>query len=171
MCENWCKGNIGIWGASLHTLHVSFWLLLSRAFTIGLLCSVADPGCLIPDPTIFSYRIQTLFQPGSYMKSGMQTYFFAPYAFRNKVLTLIIVKKIRDPRSRLRKKFTPEPNTGVRNHRIRIPDPQQRSADEHTKLESGEEQHHSLWEPFLFSKIETIEKSHELKGQSEKSKI
>jgi hypothetical protein len=32
------------------------------------------------------------------MKSGMQTYFFlASYAFRNKILVLVIVKKIRDP--------------------------------------------------------------------------
>jgi hypothetical protein len=52
--------------------------------------SVADPGCFI--------RIQTFFHPGSYMKVGMQTYFFlASYAFRSKVL--VIVKKIRDPGS------------------------------------------------------------------------
>jgi hypothetical protein len=32
------------------------------------------------------------------MKSGMQNYFFlAYYAFRSKVLVLVIVKKIRDP--------------------------------------------------------------------------
>jgi hypothetical protein len=32
------------------------------------------------------------------MKNGMQTYFFlASYAFRSKVLVLVIVKKIRDP--------------------------------------------------------------------------
>jgi hypothetical protein len=58
--------------------------------------SVADPGCfildpgsgfdhfLIPDldPNIFS-------DPGSYMKSGMQSYvFLAFYAFRSKVLVL-----------------------------------------------------------------------------------
>jgi hypothetical protein len=35
--------------------------------------------------------------PRSYMQSGMQTYFFlASYAFRSKVLALLIVKKIRD---------------------------------------------------------------------------
>jgi hypothetical protein len=64
--------------------------------------SIADPGCFIsdPDPTIFSsrIRIQTYFNPGSYMKCGMQTYFFlVSYAFRSKVLGLVILKKIRDP--------------------------------------------------------------------------
>jgi hypothetical protein len=39
------------------------------------LSSVADPGCFIEDPTIFSSRIRfpTFFHPGSHMKSGMQT--------------------------------------------------------------------------------------------------
>jgi hypothetical protein len=33
------------------------------------------------------------------MKSEMQTYFFlASYAYRSKVLVLVIVKKIRDPK-------------------------------------------------------------------------
>jgi hypothetical protein len=61
--------------------------------------SVADPGCFIPDPTISSsrIRIQTFFHPGSYMKSGMQTFFSASYAFRSKVLVLVTVKKIPDP--------------------------------------------------------------------------
>jgi hypothetical protein len=63
--------------------------------------SVADPGYFIqdPDPTIFSsrIRIQTFFHPGSYMKSGMQIYFFlVSYAFRSKKI-LILVKQIRDP--------------------------------------------------------------------------
>jgi hypothetical protein len=35
---------------------------------------VADPGCFIPDPTIFSSRIPdpdpNIFHPGSYMTSG-----------------------------------------------------------------------------------------------------
>jgi hypothetical protein len=35
--------------------------------------------------------------PGSYMKSRMQTYFFLAYAFRSEGLVLIIIKKIRDP--------------------------------------------------------------------------
>jgi hypothetical protein len=57
------------------------------------------------DPTNFT-RIKHLYQccgsgmfyPGSYMKSGMQTYFFlASYAFRSKVLVLFIFKNIRDP--------------------------------------------------------------------------
>jgi hypothetical protein len=65
--------------------------------------SVADPGCFIqdPDPTIFSsqVRIQTFIHHGSYMKSGMQTYFFlASYAFRSKVIVLVKKKSgIRDP--------------------------------------------------------------------------
>jgi hypothetical protein len=41
--------------------------------------------------------IQTFFHPGSYMKSGMQTYLFLAYAFRSKFLVLVRVKKIRDP--------------------------------------------------------------------------
>jgi hypothetical protein len=45
----------------------------------------------------FRIRIQIFFHPGSSMKSGKQTYFFlASYAFKSKVLTLVIVKKIRD---------------------------------------------------------------------------
>jgi hypothetical protein len=53
--------------------------------------SVSD-HFLIPDPD------PRIFHPGSYVKSGMQTYFFlAAYAFRRKVLVLVIVKKIRDP--------------------------------------------------------------------------
>jgi hypothetical protein len=51
-----------------------------------VLHSVADPGCFIPDPAIFSsrIRIQTFFHPESYMKSGMQTnLFLASYAFRS----------------------------------------------------------------------------------------
>jgi hypothetical protein len=51
---------------------------------------------------------------GAYMKNGMQTYFFlASCAFRSKVLVLVIVKKIRVPRSGIRK------NSSL----IRIPDP------------------------------------------------
>jgi hypothetical protein len=47
------------------------------------------------------------------MKSGKQTYFFlASYDFRSKVL--VIVKKIRDTRSEIRKKFTPDPDPGFR---------------------------------------------------------
>jgi hypothetical protein len=45
-------------------------------------------------------RIQDVFIPdlGSYMKSGMQTYFFlASYGFSSKVLDLVIVKNVRDP--------------------------------------------------------------------------
>jgi hypothetical protein len=63
--------------------------------------------------------------PGSYMKSGMQTYFFlAFYAFRSKVLVLVIpvVKKIRDP-----EKIHPgsgSRNQGVKKPRILDPDPQ-----------------------------------------------
>jgi hypothetical protein len=65
--------------------------------------SVADPQCSIPDPdkTIFSppdpgSGSEHFFIPdtGSYMKSGMQTYFsLASYAFRSKVLVSVIVKK------------------------------------------------------------------------------
>jgi hypothetical protein len=53
-----------------------------------------------------------ILDPGSYMKSGMQTYFFiASYVLRSKVLVLGI-----------RKKFIPDP--GGKNHRILDPDPQ-----------------------------------------------
>jgi hypothetical protein len=53
--------------------------------------------------------------PGSYMKSGMQTYFFlASSDFRSKVLVLVIVKQSRDPKSG--KKFIPDP--GGKKHRI-----------------------------------------------------
>jgi hypothetical protein len=48
------------------------------------------------------------------MKSGMQTYvFLASYAFRSKVLVLVIVKKIREPRSGI----IPDPGG------IKAPDP------------------------------------------------
>jgi hypothetical protein len=61
-----------------------------------------DPGCFIPAPTIFSYH-----------RIRMQTYFFlASYAFRSKVLVLVKVRKIRDPRSRIRKKFIPDSDPG-----------------------------------------------------------
>jgi hypothetical protein len=59
---------------------------------------------LIPDPV-------------TYMKSGIQTYFFhASYAFRSKVkiLVLVMVKKIG-----IRKKFSPDPDPGDKKHRIR----------------------------------------------------
>jgi hypothetical protein len=70
---------------------------------------LSHPGCgskylFIPDP-------------GSsiYMKSEMQTYLFlASYAFRSKVLVLVIVKMIRDPRSGIRKKFILDPDPGSR---------------------------------------------------------
>jgi hypothetical protein len=74
--------------------------------------SVANSGCFIPNPAIFSSRIpdsdSNIFlipDPGSYMKSGMQTYFYlAFYAFRSKVLVLVtgIVKKIEDPETEIR---------------------------------------------------------------------
>jgi hypothetical protein len=53
-------------------------ILMKKEFTN---CSVADPGCRIPDPdpNNFSSRIQTFFHPGSYMKSGMQTYCFLAF--------------------------------------------------------------------------------------------
>jgi hypothetical protein len=48
---------------------------------------------------------------GSYMKSGMQTYFFlASYGFRSKVLVLVIVEKLRDPGTGA---FLP-PESGIR---------------------------------------------------------
>jgi hypothetical protein len=66
---------------------------------------------LIPDPDL------NIFYPGSYMKIKMQTYFLlASYAFRSKVLVLVIVKEIQDQEknsSRIQ---------GVKKHRI--PDPQ-----------------------------------------------
>jgi hypothetical protein len=57
---------------------------------------ILDPGSdhfLIPDPNFFF-----ILDPVSYMKSGMQAYFFlASYVYRSKVLVLRIVKNIRDP--------------------------------------------------------------------------
>jgi hypothetical protein len=61
-----------------------------------------------PDPNIFSSRI---------LHEKWNAHFFlSSYAFRSKVLVLVIVKKIRDPRSeigdprsRIRKKFIPDP--------------------------------------------------------------
>jgi hypothetical protein len=37
MCEDWRIGNIGIWYANPLTLEESYWLLLRRSFTIGLM--------------------------------------------------------------------------------------------------------------------------------------
>jgi hypothetical protein len=81
--------------------------------------SVADPGCFVPDPIIFSSRIrlQTFSHPVSRILHGkwyanLPVLFFASYAFRSKVL--VIVKKIRDPErnsSRIQE---------VKKHRIRI---------------------------------------------------
>jgi hypothetical protein len=55
----------------------------------------------------------------------MQIYFFlASYAFRSKVLpvVLVIVKKIRDPKSGIRKNSSRIRIQGVKKHQI--PDPQ-----------------------------------------------
>jgi hypothetical protein len=53
------------------------------------------------------------------MKSGMQTYFIlVSYAFRSKVLILLIVKKIRDP-----EKIHPR-SRGVKKDQVPDPDPQ-----------------------------------------------
>jgi hypothetical protein len=86
--------------------------------------SVADQGCFMPDPdqTIFSsrIRIQTLFNPGYrilHEKWNANLLFLASYAFRSKVLVLVIVKKIRDPKSG---KNHPRIQ-GVKKHRL--PDP------------------------------------------------
>jgi hypothetical protein len=55
--------------------------------------------------------------PESYMKSGTQTYvFLASYAFRSKILILVVVKKIRDPDKNSSR--TP----GVKKHRILDPE-------------------------------------------------
>jgi hypothetical protein len=65
------------------------------------------------DPTIFSSRIPdpdpNIFHPGTYMKSGMNTYFFlAAYAFCSKVLVLVLVKG-----SGIRKNsYQPDPGSG-----------------------------------------------------------
>jgi hypothetical protein len=87
--------------------------------------SVADPGCFIPDPdpTFFSCRIQKLFHPGSrilHEKWNTNLLFLASYAFKSKVLVLVIVKKIRNPGSG--KKLIPDPDLGSmsKKHRIRI---------------------------------------------------
>jgi hypothetical protein len=73
---------------------------------------------LLPDPGSGS-KIFFIPYPGSYMKSGMQTFFFlASYAFRNKLLVLIIVKKIRDPEKNSSRIRIPVP----RGKKHRIPD-------------------------------------------------
>jgi hypothetical protein len=57
--------------------------------------------------------------PGFYKKSGMKTYFYlSSYAFRSKVLVIVIVKKIRDQGS------------GKHSSWIRIPDPGGKKAPE-----------------------------------------
>jgi hypothetical protein len=70
---------------------------------------IADPGS----------KHFFILDPGSYIKSGMQTYFFvASYGFRSKVIVLVIVKKIRLP-----EKIHPDPDPeiqGLKKHRIRI---------------------------------------------------
>jgi hypothetical protein len=58
--------------------------------------------------------------PESYMKGGMQTYFFlASYAFRSKVLVFVIVKKIR-----IRVPGTGSRTQGIKKHLIPDQDPQ-----------------------------------------------
>jgi hypothetical protein len=51
-------------------------------------------GAVLRIRDVFSW-IRKFFHPGSYMKSGTQT-FLASYGFRSKVLVLVIVKKIRN---------------------------------------------------------------------------
>jgi hypothetical protein len=66
--------------------------------------------------------VQTFFHPGSYMKSGKQTYyvFLASYALRSKVLVSVMFKKIWGPKSG--KNLYRIRIQGVKKHRI--PDPQ-----------------------------------------------
>jgi hypothetical protein len=68
--------------------------------------SVADPECYIQNPGSNYFLISDpesgnkhfFLDPGSYMKSGIHTYFIlASYAFRSQVLVLVMVKKVRDP--------------------------------------------------------------------------
>jgi hypothetical protein len=82
-----------------------------------------------PDPTIFSSRIwiQPFFHSGSRIlhEKWNTNFFLVSFAFRSKGLVVVIVKKIRDPRSGIRKKFIPDSDPdpgGVKKHRI--PDPQ-----------------------------------------------
>jgi hypothetical protein len=94
--------------------------------------SVTDPRCFIQDPGSgtdqFSHpgsgsKHFYIQDPGTFMKSGMQTYFFlAFYAFRSKALVLVIVIKIRDPRSGIQdpEKFILDPDPGGK----KAPDPQ-----------------------------------------------
>jgi hypothetical protein len=68
------------------------------------------------DPTIFSSRIliQTFFHPGPrilHEKCNANLLFLASYAFRRKVLDLVIVKKIRDPDPG--GKITPDPGSAT----------------------------------------------------------
>jgi hypothetical protein len=58
-----------------------------------------------PDPNIFSYRIL-------HEKWNANILLLASYASRSKVLVLVIVKKIWDPRSRIWKKFITDPDPG-----------------------------------------------------------
>jgi hypothetical protein len=80
--------------------------------------SVADPGCFIrdPDPIIFSSRIKdpdpnffSVRDPGSYMKSGMQTTFFLLLMVsgaKSQSWSMVIIKM---SGIRIRKKFIPDP--------------------------------------------------------------
>jgi hypothetical protein len=77
--------------------------------------AIRDVLSRIPDPTIFLSRIQTFFFiPDPTWKVECKLNFFASYAFRSKVLVLMIVKKMRDRGSAIRKKFIPDPDTGSR---------------------------------------------------------
>jgi hypothetical protein len=87
--------------------------------------SVAGPGCFLPDPGSGSdhflisdpgsrIRIQTFFipDPGSYLKSGMQTYFFlASFNYKSKVFVPTHSQK--DPGSEIRKKIHPRSGSRI----------------------------------------------------------
>jgi hypothetical protein len=89
--------------------------------------SVADPGCFVPDPRIFSSRIP---DPTSYVKkrvAKVNILFSCCSQFQDQVLRVAQFHKDNiSPKkgagSGIRKKFVP--NLGGEKHRIPDPDPQ-----------------------------------------------
>jgi hypothetical protein len=88
----------GVWGDQTPCLFIRNWSLVTSFQLYFPQYPVLRIRDVFSQIWQYSSRIQTFFipDPGSYMKSGMQTYsFLASYAFRGKVL--VLVKKIRDP--------------------------------------------------------------------------
>jgi hypothetical protein len=84
-----------------------------------LTCSVADPGCFIPDPDSniahAGSRILNFFipNPGSYLKSWMQIYFFrASYGCSLHMYLFSLSHSQKDSRSGIRKKYILDLDSG-----------------------------------------------------------